>query len=262
MDVPRLGEHETEAFQQALDERVSGIIVAPGHPKDLRALIRKAAGRKIPVVCVATDAPKTERLTAVSSDPYVSGAMVAELFLRTVHKSGSVLTVTGDLSTYDHAKKLRGFEQFLSTGTHLIPGPVIQAHDDPAQAYESVSKELSDDPKIQAVYVSTANSMPAIRALKDANRLREVTVITTDLVPGLAPLIRNGEVLATFHQRPMTQGRMAFQTLHMYLTYGVTPPPRLTLAPHIILRSNLKFFLERYPVSLEGSDGYSERDYL
>ena len=67
-DVPRLGEHEAEAFQQALDEHVSGIIVAPGHPKDLKALIQKAARSNVPVVCVATDAPKTERLTTVSSE--------------------------------------------------------------------------------------------------------------------------------------------------------------------------------------------------
>ena len=121
-DVPRLGEREAEAFQQALNEGVSGIVVAPGHPQDLKALIRKAALSRVPVVCVATDAPKTERLTAVSSDPYISGAIVAELFLRTVPQTGSVLAVTGDLSTYDHAEKLRGFEQFLATGAQLALG--------------------------------------------------------------------------------------------------------------------------------------------
>ena len=257
-DVPRLGEQETEAFQLALNEGVSGIIVAPGHPQDLKALIRKAALSRVPVVCVATDAPKTERLTAVSSDPYISGAIVAELFLRTVPQTGSVLAVTGDLSTYDHAEKLRGFEQFLATGAQLALGAVIQAHDDPAEAYERVSQELRNRSDIRAVYVGTANSLPAIRALKDAGRLREVTMITTDLVPGLAPLIRNGEVLATVHQRPVTQGRMAFQALHLFLTHSIVPPARLTLAPHIVLRSNLKFFLERHPVSLEGPDRHSK----
>ena len=83
-------------------------------------------------------------------------------------------------------------------------------------------------------------------------------MITTDLLPGLVPLIRNGEVLATVHQRPVTQGRMAFQALHLFLTHGIAPPARLTLAPHIVLRSNLKFFLERHPVSLEGPDRHSK----
>ena len=159
--------------------------------------------------------------------------MVAELFLRTVHRSGSVLAVTGDLSTYDHAEKLRGFKQFLLTGTQLKLGSVIQAHDDPTEAYDRVTKELFNDPDIRAVYVSTANSMPAIRALRNANRLRDVTVITTDLVPGLGPLIRNGEVLATVHQRPMTQGRMAFQAIHLFLTHGVTPGAKADIgSPH------------------------------
>lgn len=70
---------------------------------------------RIPVVCVATDAPKAERLTSVSTDPHSSGAMAAEIFLRTVREPGNVLLVTGDLNTFDHAEKLRGFEEFFST---------------------------------------------------------------------------------------------------------------------------------------------------
>src|ERR1700677_1751330 len=111
----RLGVGDVDLIRQALEEQTNGIILAPGHPNDLKPWIRKAARNHIPVVCVATDAPKTERLTAVSTDPYTSGAIVAELFLRTVRNPGLVLVVTGDLSTYDHAEKLRGFKEFLGT---------------------------------------------------------------------------------------------------------------------------------------------------
>ena len=114
------------------------------------------------MVCVATDAPKTERLTAVFSDPYTSCAMVAELFIRAVRDSGSVLLVTGDLNTHDHAEKVRGFESFLATGGNLTLGPVIQARDDPGEAYSRVYRQLTGSPGIRAIYVSTANSLPVI----------------------------------------------------------------------------------------------------
>jgi LacI family transcriptional regulator len=74
---PVLGEGEEELFREALEDGSKGLIIAPGHPAQLRVWIRRAAQKRIPVVCVATDAPGTERLTAVSTDSFVSGAMVA-----------------------------------------------------------------------------------------------------------------------------------------------------------------------------------------
>src|SRR6266496_5966240 len=76
---PGLGEGDEELFRQALDDGSKGIIISPGHPAQLKVWIRRAAQKRVPVVCVVTDAPGTERLTAVSTDSFVSGAMVAEL---------------------------------------------------------------------------------------------------------------------------------------------------------------------------------------
>jgi LacI family transcriptional regulator len=246
----RLGVGDVDLIRRALEEQTNGIILAPGHPNDLKPWIRKAARSRIPVVCVATDAPKTERLTAVSADPYTSGAIVAELFLRTVRKPGPVLVVTGDLSTYDHAEKLRGFKEFLGTSNHLTLQEVIQAHDDREEAYKSVSDCLAKAGDVRAVYASTANSMPVIRAIEEAGRLSDVTIMTTDLFPELIPMIRSGKILGTLYQRPQTQGRMAFQALYQFLVEGKCPATRLRLAPHIILRSNLNLFLEIQPVDI------------
>jgi len=65
------------------------------------------------------------------------------------------------------------------------------------------------------------------------------------------PMIRSGKVLATVYQRPRTQGRMAFQSLHQFLVEGTCPPLRQRLPPHIIMQSNLDLFLEMQPADLE-----------
>ena len=62
---PRLGQGDVELFEEALREQTSGIILAPGYPSALKPCIRQAARKRIPVVCVATDAPGTERLTSI-----------------------------------------------------------------------------------------------------------------------------------------------------------------------------------------------------
>src|SRR6185295_10073057 len=79
----------------------------------------------------------------------------------------------------------------------------------------------------------------------DEGCLGRVTVITTDLFPALLPHLRSHRVAATIHQRPWTQGRIALQALHRFLAEGVAPPPFIGLSPHIVMRSNLRHFLDR-----------------
>jgi LacI family transcriptional regulator len=100
------------------------------------------------------------------------------------------------------------------------------------------------------VYVSTANSLPVLRAVQESGRGNQLQVITTDLFPELVPMIRSGLVLATIHQRPMTQGRFAFQALRRFLVEGVRPPEWIRIAPHLVLRSNVDLFLDQ--LSQEG----------
>ncbi len=242
---PTLGNGDLAAFEEALEDSVDGIILAPGNPRELRPLIKKAACRQIPVVCVATDAPSTERLMSVSTDPHTSGSMVAELLTRCVRNPGPVLVITGDLSVVDHTEKLRGFaERLLLMRSPLSVVPVLETHDNPIEADKKTRQAIARYPDICAVYVTTANSLPVLKALSASKQLGTVAVVTTDLFPNLVPYIRDGTVLATVYQRPQTQGRIAFEALYRFLTEKRMPPPRHPLPPHLILQSNLDLFLE------------------
>lgn len=247
---PALGEGDEELFREALDDGSKGIIIAPGHPAQLRVWIRRAAQRRIPVVCVSTDAPGTERLTAVSADPFISGAIVGELLDRMVRDSGTVGVFTGDLSTIDHSEKVRGFKHSLGSlnGSLAVSG-VIETHDDETTAYNQTRKLLARDRSLKAIYVSTANSITVIQALEELDPERRIAVVTTDLFPQLVPFLKSGRVLATIYQRPETQGRMAFEALHHFLVEGKCPPHRVKLNPHIVMRSNLELFLDRISVA-------------
>ena len=251
---PRLGENDLALFAEALQEKSNGIILAPGHPAKLKPWIRKAARAHIPVVCVATDAPGTERLCTISTDAAASGALVAELLTKFIHKPAPVLLVTGDLSTVDHAEKVRAFQGYLQTmGSPLRVAATLENHDEPEQAYRQTREALSKYPKLSGVYVSTANSVPVVKALEDSGRLKETTVIITDLFPAMVPLLREGKVAATVYQRPKAQGRIAFQALYQFLVEGKCPPLRHRLPPHLIFKSNLDLFLELLPGDLEGA---------
>jgi LacI family transcriptional regulator, galactose operon repressor len=244
---PRLGEGDLPLFEQALRDGTNGLIIAPGNPSAFRSSIRKAARRDIPVICVVTDAPDSQRLTVVSADPFTVGAVAGELLSRYLPSGGHVAFFTGWLGTQDHAEKLRGFEASIAAGNGapIEVGPIVEAHDDPREGYRRALKLLKANRDLKGIYVSTVNSLPVLQAAEQEGRLQGLTIVTTDLFPELVEWIRTGKVAATLYQRPLTQGRLALQALYHYLLDGTCPAPRIAVAPHVVMRSNLNLFLER-----------------
>ncbi len=252
---PNMGHGEFESIQTRLDRPCEGLILAPSSVPKIAPLIRKATTSRIPVVCVATDAPGTERLTTISSDPYTSGAIVAELLTRFGSEAGEAAIITGDLATFDHSEKVRGFRSMLvdlDSAISLLE--VAEAHDEYREAYRQTRDILARHPNLTGIYVSTANSLPVIKALENSGRLGKMSLVVTDLFPELVPLLRSGQVFATLYQRPFTQGRMAFEALHRFIFEGIRPRPVYKLPPYIVLRSNVDVFIEDSSVELDRHD--------
>ncbi len=240
---PRLDQGDLELLKADTNEKLDGILVTPGNPDHIGPALNEFARRDTPVVCVASDAPRTERIASVTADAHASGAIAAELFSRTLHKPGQLATFAGDLTTLDHAEKLRGFAANLAVfAPHLSLLPAMESHEKPTVAYRQATSLLSRKPYPLGLYVSTANSIPILRALEEKRLLGEIQVITTDLFPELLPYIESGKVLATLYQRPFAQGKTALEILLRYLVQGTPPDATTRLAPHIILRSNLSLF--------------------
>jgi LacI family transcriptional regulator len=245
---PRMGHGEMESLQAVLDQSCDGIILAPSAPTRVAPLIRQAAMNSIPVICVATDAPDSDRLAVVSSDPFTSGAIVAELLTGLDKGNHQAAIITGDLATLDHSEKVRGFRAMMTDlGSSLTLAEVAEAHDDPREAYRQTCDLLARHPNLSSIYVSTSNSLPVIKALEERGRAGKVVVIVTDLFPELVPLMRVGKVFATLHQRPLTQGRLAFEAMHRFIVEGTRPKPVRKLPPYIVLRSNLDLLIENSP---------------
>jgi LacI family transcriptional regulator len=217
---PRLGQGDVELFAADIEEKFDGILVAPGNPDHIGPTLKEVSRRGIAVVCVASDAPHSERLASIAVDAYVSGAIAAELFSRSIQKDANLAVFA----------------------PHLSLLPAIESHEKPNLAYRQAAALLSHKPYPLGIYISTANSLPVLRAVQEKGLLGEVQLITTDLFPELVQFIESGRILATLYQRPFRQGRTALELLLRYLLDGVKPEPRTRLAPHIVLRSNLSLF--------------------
>lgn len=239
-------EAEVEAFEAALGDDIKALVISPGNPAELKPLIREAARRSIPVLCVTTDAPRTDRLAAVCIDHVVSGSIAAELMGQMLSGEGSVLLATGNQTIIDHADKVRGFESCASSmfPAMRIAG-VVEDHESEDESYKKCRAALLADPTIKGVYATTANSVPILGVLDELGLAGRLKFVATDLFPEIVSALRSGVVAATIYQKPFDQGRIAFQTVYRFLAENVCPRARICLAPDIVLRSNLEIFLAR-----------------
>ncbi len=244
---PHIGEGETEAFQAALRSKANGIVVFPSSAQALRPCMRRAARAGIPVVCVATDAPESGRRGIVAIDTLVSGSIAADLMGRFLGARGGAVAITvSDMGISEHAEKYGAFE---STVRSLYPKlrvlKPIEDHGTDDEAFRSFRNLLEECPDLVGVYVTTEASIPVLQAAREAGVLAGLTVITTDLFPDLVPEIRSGAVAATIYQRPRAQGEMAFRMLHKFMVEEAKGTDAVALAPHLVMRGNLDFFLQR-----------------
>jgi LacI family transcriptional regulator len=221
----RMGRGDVELLESRLKEKCDGIIFTPGNPRKLDPIINRLTAHGTAMLCVASDAPSSGRIGLVSAH---------------------AATITGELTTLDHADKLRGFAATLAMlAPHLSLLPAVESHERPKEAYRQTIALLRGETKPQGLYISTANSIPVLQALEEEGLLGKIQVVTTDLFQELVPLIETGKILATLYQRPFTQGKVAFESLVAYLLEEKKTSPMIRLAPHIIFRSNLPLFTDR-----------------
>ncbi len=245
-EYARLGYGDSEILEARLKEDNDGIIFTPGNPRKLDSIIHRLTEHGTAMFCVSSDAPNSSRIGLVSTHAYTSGALAAELLALKLNRKAHVATITGELSTLDHAEKLRGFAATLAMiAPHLSLLPAIESHERPKEAYRQTLALVREEVKPQGLYISTANSAPVLKALHEEGLLGKIQIVTTDLFGDLVPLIENGQILATLYQRPFTQGKVAFENLMTYLLEEKKTSSVLRLAPHIIFRSNLPLFSNR-----------------
>ncbi len=243
--VDRLGVGEAEKVRELLGADIKALIVTPGDPSRLTGLFNEAEESGIRVICVATDAPSSNRSTVVCVDPELNGRLAGELLGRLLLPGSQVAIVTGMLRTEDHRKKVQGFSDvFPQTCSGAGVQEVLEGHEDEDETFAKCSDLLRKSKKLAGLYVSTANCLPVCRALTDLGLVGQVKLITTDLFREMIPYFENGTIIASIYQRPYVQGQIAVRVAIDYLVGGRPIPPSQYLNPAIVLRSNLPLFRE------------------
>jgi len=243
--VQALGEHDTEAFEELLNQGVDGIILTAGNPEGLTPLIDAAEERGVPVVCVSTDAPKSRRSSIVCVEPWLNGCLAGELMAKIVPAGSMVAVVAGMLSAEDHRKKTDGFsEGFPRYCAEGNIAAVIEGHEEEAESFQKTLNLLCQFPALAGIYVNTVNCLPVCRALQERGLAGKLKLIATDLFPEMSSHLQHGTITASIYQHPHRQGQIAVRLLADHLANKANLPSSMHLSPGVVMASNLHLFRE------------------
>lgn len=211
---PNAGE-QAKLIQNAIDSRVDGIATTMATPDALRGVMGNAAKSGIPMVAFNAGIDQYKSAGAAmyfGSDEALAGAAAGERIaadggsnpLCVIHQTGSVALEA----------RCAGVKSKVS-GTRNIQ--VNGANN--AEVTATLQAALSTDPSID--YVVTLGAQQAHAAMKSkALAGSNARVITFDLDPDVAQLIKDGRIEFSIDQQPYVQGYMAVTALYLNIRNG------------------------------------------
>lgn len=235
---------EIEILDELTLEGIDALAICPAHTEFVNDKINQLIALGKPVVTIATDAPKSNRVTCVATDSFNNGQIVGGLMELFVPENSKVAVITGFKSISDHQEKTSGFSDvILNSSKNIEIVGVYESFEIPEIVYEKV-KEVISKHDIQGIYFNSANSWAGCQAIEELGKEKDICVISTDLSPKQVKYIENGLIKASIHQNPFLQGYNALNILFDILSENKKYPQNSYTRPDIITKYNLRYFLE------------------
>ncbi|WP_432145232.1 sugar ABC transporter substrate-binding protein [Streptomyces sp. bgisy084] len=210
--------HDKEGAQQAaliqsyIDQKVDGLIVTLAKPHAVKAAVRKAVARGIPVITVNSGGEFSAAygaLTHIGQDESVAGRAVgAELTERKAKKVLCVIHEQGNVSLEDRCagvrKGFRGTVENLDVDGTNAPN-----------SQSSIEAKLQSDPSIDAI-VTLGAPMAAISLKAKEEAGSRAQIATFDLNAAVVKLLKAKDLSFAVDQQPYLQGYEAVDLLWLH----------------------------------------------
>jgi ribose transport system substrate-binding protein len=200
-------------FELAIAKNPRGIVVV-GFESSLNALVDKAAAKGIPVVTVDADLPGSKRIAFVGTGNYRAGFEGGKKMAVLLGGKGKValMTKTGQ-SNLD--ERIRGYQDALkqSPGVEIVQ--VTDTQSDPVVAAQAAGSLLQRYPDLAGIAcVEAAGGTGAATAVKEANRVGKVKIVSMDRGNEVLEYIKDGVISATVVQQTALMPFYAVQILY------------------------------------------------
>jgi LacI family transcriptional regulator len=241
------GEFTIDGACQVLDEfmaqKYDGVILHGLYYKDIVDKVNQLSDAGIKVVTLHNDLPVSKRLFTSTTNIEYTARMVAQLFdIFLPPEKRNILIFSGSMQSPIHQGLIFSLSKYSADyKLHLLQH--FDTLDLPEFAEQLVAEAFATYSDINAIYISSANSIPICRYVESHGLKEQIVIIASDVFDELNAYINDGTVNATIFQDPFAQGYNAFAKLYYNIAENIEVPSLVTTTPQIILKSNLPLYL-------------------
>jgi len=208
----------TAAIDAAITKEYDAIAVAPVFD-GTEIYIDKAVDAGIPVITFVAEGSKpSKRLANVGQDAYAAGELAGQQIEAISGGTGSIGVITGAFGATQHELRMNGALDYLKENAKDIKILEPVENKDKAEvAYDYAKNMITANPDLKVIYVTAGGPFGAAKAVADAGKTGEVSVVCYDHIPENIGYVRTGEIAAAIAQDPFGQGFDSLVFLYNHL---------------------------------------------
>jgi ribose transport system substrate-binding protein len=208
-DMPQM----ITAFEQTIAKKPKGIVVVGFEPA-LIPIINKAVDSGIPVVTVDADLPDSKRIAFVGTGNYKAGFEGGTKLAQLIGNKGKVALMT-KIGQSNLDERVKGYQEALAKFPDIQIVQTVDTQSDAVIAAQVATAAIRKNPDLAGIgCVEAAGGVGAATAVKEAQLVGKVKIVSMDRGNEALQLIGDGVIQATVAQRTALMPYYAVQILY------------------------------------------------
>ena len=204
---------EQDAFEKALGQKPTGILVSAGDAQLLKSSIDKAVAASVPVITIDSDAPDSKRLFFIGTNNYQAGVMGGKRLEREMHGKGNIVVFTMPEQA-NLQERLKGYKDALEGSSQIKFTRTVDIKGDPRVAFDTATEIIGKEKdKVDAFVCLEALAGKEVATVLNNNNVKNKIVMAMDTDADTVEWVQKGTILATISQKPYTMAYLGVMML-------------------------------------------------
>ena len=204
---------QKEAFDAAVQQKATGILISVADPNLMKDSIDRAIGAGIPVITVDSDAPASKRLFFIGTNNYQAGVLGGQRLAQELHNTGNVVVFTMP-GQANMEERLRGYKDGLEKAPQVQDRPRRRHQGRSAGGVRYATQIVGKDKdKVNAFVCLEAQAGKEVANVISGNNVKGKVVMAFDTDPDTLDWIKKGVIAATISQKPYSMTYVGLKML-------------------------------------------------
>ncbi len=204
-------------------------------------LIARFAQSGVKLFTVSADAPSSQRISSIMTNPNQTGRLAAEFLGPRIAKDGRVILLGTRRDTINHAQIVHGFsDEMLKANPAIEIIELYESEHYPEKLYQTLIELLQSFDNVRAIYANNARATAGIcNALSHCDISDEIQIIGSECFAASAAMLKSGRFCALIDQNAYQQGFRGLSAVFEHIVLEKPLPTLCEISPTLFLRNNL-----------------------